>query len=260
MAKHKEVKGPKRDRRLVIKDDPDAILARSRVMTMIDAIPPEDLVSSIKRAPSLRGMILGYIAEEMFEKHVPEKYKSVLAEHLEKHDDHDREVNKSDRTITYKGRRYGIQLKSMQTNSIGRNVETGHLQADVQNDASDARSVILSDGTSVITTCYVRGEYDLLAVPLFPFTGKWDYAYKKNINCRTSRSKKYTEFQAQHLLATTEKITWPLSDDWHEDLIGLLDASFGKPVIAGKVVAEPTSKIRVVDPSAVILSLKDEEI
>ena len=52
------------------KDDPEAKAARDRVVTIIDSVPPEDLVMSIKRAPSLRGMILGYIAEEMFEKYV----------------------------------------------------------------------------------------------------------------------------------------------------------------------------------------------
>jgi hypothetical protein len=47
-----------------------AIAARERVTTIIDQISPEDLVNSIKRAPSLRGMILGYIAEEMFQRHI----------------------------------------------------------------------------------------------------------------------------------------------------------------------------------------------
>lgn len=217
----------KTSRRIVNKNDQEAIAARERVMCIIDAIPPEDLVRSIKRAPSLRGMILGYIAEEMFEKHIPERYHMILAEHIEKHDDHNREINKSDRTITYNKRRYGIQLKSMQTNSIGRNIASNLLQADVQNDASDARAVKLTDGTILITTCYLRGEYDILAVPLFPFTGTWEYAYKRNVDCRSSTSKKYSEFQAKHLLSSTEKITWPLSNDWHTNLIDLLDDSIG---------------------------------
>lgn len=252
---------PKADRRINLTDDPEAVAARERVKMMIDAIPPERLVESIKRAPSLRGMILGYIAELMFERHVPERYHVILSEHIEAHDDHNREVNKSDRTVTYGGRRYGIQLKSMQTNSIGRSVTTGLLQADVQNDASDRRAVKLRDGSLLETTCYVRGEYDILAVPLFPFTGTWDFAYKRNRDCRSCKpGRKYNEFQASHLLATTEKISWPLSETWEMDLLRLLDDNTGSPIDRPKVIAEPGGEVRVVDTAAVILPLEDKEI
>lgn len=216
-------RAPKVSRRRRLKDDAEAVTARGRVMTIVDAIPPEDLVSAIKRAPSLRGMILGYIAELMFEKHVPKTYPVILSEHIEHHDDHDRTANKADRTISYRGNRYGVQLKSIQTNSIARCANGGMLIADVQNDASDRRTVILPDGSTVETTCYKRGDYHLLAVPLFPFTGIWEFAYKRNIDCRPTTSKKYTTEQAQHLLSTTEQITWPLADGWTTDLLALLD-------------------------------------
>lgn len=199
-------------------DDPDAQQARDRVLTIIDSIPPEDLVTSIKRAPSLRGMILGYIAEEMFEKHVPVRYGCINPNQITAHDDHDRNFNKSDRTITVGGNRYRIQLKSIQTNSIKRNLNTGALQAIVQNDASDSRPVVMPDGNTVVTTCYQRGDYDVLAVPLFPFTGQWDFAYKHNRDCRSTVNRKYQEEYRPNLLATTEIITWPLGDGWGTDL------------------------------------------
>lgn len=209
------------------KDDAEAVAARDRVITIIDSVPAEDLVMSIKRAPSLRGMILGYIAEEMFEKYVPQQYGFISADDIESHDDHDRRFNKSDRTISTNGRLYRVQLKSIQTNSIKRNLETGLLQADVQNDASDSRTVVLPNGSSIVTTCYARGDYDILAVPLFPFTGEWRYAYKRNIDCRSTTSNKYTDEDAEYLLATTELITWPLTDDWHDNLADLLDDKIG---------------------------------
>lgn len=147
-------RSPRRD-----KTHASAVEARARVLQIIDAISPEDLVSAIKRAPSLRGMILGYIAEEMFEKYLPTKYSGVSD--IQKHDDHNREENKSDRTITFSGRRYAIQLKSVQTNSITHCPVVGGLYATVQNDASDARTIKLPNGSTVITTCYQRGEYDI---------------------------------------------------------------------------------------------------
>lgn len=214
---------PKTSRRNRIRDDEDAIAARARVSTIIDAIPPEDLVAAIKRAPSLRGMILGYIAEMMFEKYVPATYPVILSEHIEHHDDHDRTANKADRTITYNGKRYGVQLKSLQTNSIARDIASGLLVADVQNDASDRRVVMLPNGESIETTCYKRGDYDVLAVPLFPFSGEWRFAYKRNLDCRPTTSKKYTPEQALYLLSTTEKITWPLTEGWTTNLLAVLD-------------------------------------
>jgi hypothetical protein len=209
------------------KNDTEAVRARERVMEIIDSVHPEDLVASIKRAPSLRGMILGYIAEEMFEKYAPQKYDSISPADIEKHDDHDRKFNKSDRTITTNGRIYRIQLKSIQTNSIKRNLETGLLQADVQNDASDARTVVLPNGSKIVTICYARGDYDILAVPLFPFTGRWDYAYKSNLDCRSTTSNKYSIEDSRFLLSTTEIITWPLDGNWTTELSNLLNDEIG---------------------------------
>jgi len=194
---------------------------------MIDAIPPVDLVKAIKRAPSLRGMILGYVAEEVFEKHLRETQAQITD--IVKHDDHDRKANKADRTITYKGRSYSIQLKSMQTNSIKYSETDGRLEAVAQNDGSDKRDVILEDGTKIQTTLYRRGDYDILAVPLFPFTGKWEFAYKRNRDCRLSTHSAYSKVAQAQLLASTEIITFPLDNTWTTDLLSLLNESLGKP-------------------------------
>jgi hypothetical protein len=210
-------------------DHPDAVKARQQAIAVIDAVDPLELVYAIKRAPSLRGMIAGYIAEEMFEKHANAELSSIQS--VEKHDDHDRSVNKSDRTITYKGRRYTIQLKSVQTNSIHFNADLNCLVADVQNDASDSRAVSVPGSTEkIITTCYVVKEFDILAVPLFPFTGKWNYAYKRNRDCRRTTSDKYPEAVRPYLLATTEKIYFPLNNEWTDNIFQLLDATLGLPV------------------------------
>lgn len=217
-------------RRQLDKDDPEALAARARVADIIDAIPPEDLVLAIKRAPSLRGMILGYIAEHMFERHVPGRYPVILSHHIEHHDDHDRTANKSDRTITFGGRRYGVQLKSIQTNSIARNLATDVLQATVQNDGSDSRIVVFEDGSSVKTVCYKRGDYDILAVPLFPLTGTWEFAYKLNASCEPSRHRTYSEYQRSFLLSTLEKICWPLSNEWSTDLMTFLTPDAGSAI------------------------------
>jgi len=127
------------------------------------------------------------------------------------------------------GRCYSIQLKSIQTNSLHVDAETGLLTATVQNDASDNRNITLDNGVAVTTTCYKRGEYDILAVPLFPFTGGWQFAYMRNQDCRPTESSKYPESIREHLLSTTEIITYPLRGNWTEDLGGILKRVRGRP-------------------------------
>lgn len=202
--------------------------AIGRVPNIIDSIEPEDLVAAIKRAPSLRGMILGYIAEEMFEKHVLEPLEHVGE--VRSFDDHDRTLNKADREFVCHGRRYTVQLKSVQTNSICWRTDLECLMADVQNDGSDRRDVKLPNGNTVNTTNYKIGDYDILAVPLFPFTGTWDFAYKRNKDCRLTTSHKYSDEDRQYLLATTEKLYFPLNGEWHADLMELCDETLGCPI------------------------------
>src|SRR5260370_13259078 len=93
-------------------------------------IESEALVQLIKDNPSLRGMTYGYVAEAAFVKFIE---KLGIKEHF-KPDDHKK--TKSDRTFDLGGRRYTIQLKSLQTNSI-REPEPGRLTPKVQKDTSD---------------------------------------------------------------------------------------------------------------------------
>jgi hypothetical protein len=217
-------------RGLKIKEHGEAVKARGRVPTIIDSISPEDLVAAIKRAPSLRGMILGYIAEEMFEKFVLEPIEHV--NDVRKFDDHDRTSNKADRDFIYNNRRYTVQLKSIQTNSIVWRSDLQCLAADIQNDGSDKRDVRLPNGNVVQTTDYKIGDYDILAVPLYPFTGTWEFAYKRNSDCRITTSPKYSDEDRQYLLSTMEQITFPITDEWTTDLLSLCDDALGLEILS----------------------------
>ena len=66
----------------------------------------------------------------------------------------------------------------MQTNSI-KQLEDGTFKAKIQCDASDKRPVSLPNGNTISTTCYLAGEFEILAVPLQPFLGEWKYAFRK---------------------------------------------------------------------------------
>lgn len=207
-------------------DHPEAQAARDRVIKQFDEISAEELKQLVVTKPSLRGMVLGNISELLFDHHVAKAHPELLD--IRQHDDHDRAFNKSDRSIHHERRIYRIQVKSIQTGSICWRTDKSVLQASIQNDGSDRRDVKLPSGKTINTTCYRRGDYDVLAVPLYPFTGTIAFAYKLNRDCRSSTFSGYADDDRAQLLATTETITWPLNPaEWRADLASMLDDSIG---------------------------------
>lgn len=74
-----------------------------------------DLLTEVVLAnPSLRGYILGYLAERMLRDWFIQDGRIAR---IRKDDDHDRE-NKGDLVVTYQGFDFRIEVKSLQTNSI----------------------------------------------------------------------------------------------------------------------------------------------
>jgi hypothetical protein len=198
---------------------------------------PDQLVDLLAANPSLRGMAYGYVAEAQLKSQLQQAFGVTDAF---KPDDHQRAASKSDVTFTFHERRYTIQAKSMQTNSI-KQVGIGQFTALIQNDASDRRPVPLPDGTRLETTCYLVGEYDILAVSLQPFTGTWDFAFRANRNLPRSTYVRYSESQRLALLATLVPISWPLGPEWTTDLSSLLrDPALGRPVETSSVTLPTT--------------------
>jgi len=191
-------------------------IVKNKIYKIIDKISIGEIRKITKKCPSLRGILLGYLAEERFHKLI---LKNKKINDIRKHDDHDRKNNKADRDFLYKQKhRISVQLKSVQTNSIKWDEKNKRFLATVQNDASCKREITLPNGEKIRTTNYKVGDYDILAVPLYPFCSKWIYAYKLNKNCKKSTYKKYSESQRKYLLSTTEKITYPLEKGWTTNL------------------------------------------
>lgn len=197
----------------------------NRITEPLNWVDSETLIQVIRDNPSLRGFVYGYVAEQRFAEYIENSL--GIKDHT-KDDDHAK--TKSDRTFLQGDRTFTIQLKSLQTNTI-REIAPDTYKATVQNDASDRRKVALPDNSVVETTCYVAGEYDVLAVSIQPFTGGWRFAFKKNKNLQHTNRSKYTDSQKQYLLATTETIVYPLQPEsgWTTDLLSLLtDADLGR--------------------------------
>jgi len=180
-------------------------------------ITADELTEVIDANPSPRGMMLGYLAEVKlgqmwFDRPVAEKWF--------KHDDHNR-LQKGDLAVIYKGKTFIVEVKSLQTNTIG--YEAGVWSGKAQCDASDRRTVTLPTGRKIQTTCLVVGEFDLLAVNLFAFENKWRFVFAKNGDLPRSRYRRYSDAERQHLLATLIPVTWPPQVPFRDEPFGLLD-------------------------------------
>jgi len=181
-------------------------------------ITEHELTELVDQNPSLRGIMLGYVAEKKFH----DTYLSHPDIHeAAKDDDHNRK-KKGDRRIVYKGKTFLIEVKSLQTNlvkAVGENLWLGKAQVD----ASDSRMVTFADGTQLKTTCLLRGEFDILAVNCFAFGGQWRFAFALNQELPQNVFKKYTPAQQAALLPTLIQVEWPLKPPFTDNPFELLN-------------------------------------
>lgn len=182
----------------------------------------QELTEIIQENPSMRGLMLGYIAEYKLHKIY---FSDPVFENVHKADDHDRS-KKGDLTVTYNGREFKIECKSLQTNSI-KKTEEGY-EGKYQCDASDRRTVKLRGGKKIETTCLLVGEFDIIGVNLFSFEEKWRFAFALNEDLPRSNFQKYPPSIRQQLLATLMPISWPLKPPYIESPIPLLERLRGR--------------------------------
>lgn len=181
-------------------------------------ITEQDLTDLVDQNPSLRGIMLGYVAEKKF--HDTFLSHPAISESA-KDDDHDRR-RKGDRRIVYRGKTFIIEVKSLQTSSVkqpGKDEWIGKAQVD----ASDSRDISLPDGSRLKTTCLRRGEFDLLAVNCFAFGERWRFCFALNNKLPANTFKRYTEYQRSLLLPAMIKIEWPLKPPFTDSPFALLD-------------------------------------
>lgn len=181
-------------------------------------ITPDQLTELLGGNPSLRGMLLGYVAELKL-KEIITAYPEVS--YTTKFDDPDRS-KKGDLYIVYHDKAFDIESKSLQSSMIKYDKENQKWYGKAQVDASDRRVVTFKDGTTLNTTLLLRGEFDILAVNCYAFTGEWDFVFARNSELPFSSYKKYTEQQRNELIASLVPVVWPPEPPFHKDLRGLL--------------------------------------
>ena len=177
----------------------------------------EEFTEVVDQNPSLRGMLLGYLAELKLEKLWLRR--GGISD-VSKYDDHNRK-KKGDRVVIYKGKEFIFESKSLQTNTIQK-TDTGWV-GKAQVDASDRREVVLPNGSKVNTTCLLRGGFHILAINVFSFENKWRFVFIKNSDLPLSGYRRYTKYQKAHLLATLVTVHWPPREPFHEEPFTLMN-------------------------------------
>lgn len=213
-------------------------------------VSEEQLTYLIDKNPSLRGMVLGYVAETKF--HDAFLDRPEITE-VDKDDDHDRK-KKGDRRIVYKGHTLTVEVKSLQTAMCVQN-EDGSWSGKAQVDGSDRRVVKFPDRTELNTTLLLRGEFDLLAVNCFAFGDTWKFAFAKNADLPTSKFKKYTEAQREQLIASLVPVEWPPKPPFSDDPFKLLDELITEKAPPSPVIVE---EVAVVEEAADVVIVQDD--
>lgn len=186
-------------------------------------ITEDQLTELIDENPSLRGMLLGYVAEKKF--HYGFLHHPDITEIL-KDDDHDRS-KKGDRRIIYKGISIVIEVKSLQTKTVKKTGIDSWIGKS-QVDGSDRRIITFEDGSELNTTLLKRGEFDLLAVNCYAFGDKWRFVFAKNEDLPCSSFKGYTQEQCSKLIASLVTVTWPPEPPYTDNPYILLDQIIAK--------------------------------
>lgn len=181
------------------------------------SITEAELTDLVDENPSLRGILLGYVAERKF--HDIHLNADGVTE-ATKDDDHDRK-KKGDRRIVYRGEQFLIEVKSLQTKLV-KSVGSDQWSGKAQVDASDKRTVTFKNGSKLATTCLLRNEFDILAINCFAFGEEWRFAFALNAELPQNQFKQYTEYQRKYLLPTLIEVVWPLKPPFTDDLPALL--------------------------------------
>ncbi len=189
-------------------------------------ITAEQFTQLLDENPSLRGMLLGYVAEL--------KLREIITTFPEisfvtKFDDHNRR-RKGDLYIIYRGKAFDVEAKSLQTATVKWDQTSMRWTGKAQVDASDRRQITMPDGTLLNTTLLLKGEFDVLAINCYAFEQKWDFIFARNSDLPSSTWRGYTETQRENLITSLIPVTYPPEPPFYSDLQVLLD----EMIIEGK--------------------------
>ena len=182
-------------------------------------ISSQQFTELLEENPSLRGMLLGYVAELKL-KEIVTSIPNVS--YTVKFDDHNRK-KKGDLYIIYRNKAFDLESKSLQSSMSKWDEQKKRWKGKAQVDGSDRRTITLPDGSAIDTTLLLRGEFDILAVNCYAFESKWRFVFARNRDLPSSSYRRYSEEQRKFLIASLIPVTWPPEPPFYANLRDLLD-------------------------------------
>lgn len=181
-----------------------------------------ELSEVVAENPSMRGLMFGFVAEYKLKKNW--LLRPGIAD-LIRPSSHDRK-QKFDFGFAYKGEDVRVEVKCLDTPKVryADGIYTGTFQCN----ASDSREIELPNGEKVTTNCLAVGGFDVLAVALFAFRKKWEFAFALNDELPHTTWQKYPKRQQKYLLKSTMDISWPLTPPFADDLFVVLNRLVSK--------------------------------
>jgi hypothetical protein len=144
-------------------------------MSILSEFTNDELEEVISSNPNLRGYLQGYLAEVALKKQLLEI--EGVSEVI-KIPDHDEE--RGDLRVTYKGLPLTIEVKSIKTDSVRKDVLHDTWQGTVTIKSSDKREVEV-EGLGLINSSHlIRGQFDILAISCYAVSGQWEFVFMDN--------------------------------------------------------------------------------
>lgn len=150
---------------------------------LLNSLSKEQFLSMIDGNNSCKGMLMGYIAEQVLANKLSE-----IPEVLKVSKIPDQDKRKGDLLILYKLKEndeiieFSIEVKCVRSKTAKLQLLDGGFTGRVQVGFSD--STVLNDGTR--TSCALRGSFDILAICTVTVTGEWDFYFIHNKYLPTS--------------------------------------------------------------------------
>lgn len=145
---------------------------------MFQGLSIQDLRALCEQNPSLSGFLQGYLSEL----HLATVLRQELgADYCTISKIPDRDKVKGDLLVQTQGRTASVEVKSLSRHRYKEEHLLGSYSGVVSLKSTDSREV-----GNRRTCCLERGTFDILAVCLFPVTGKWEYLFVRNCDLPSS--------------------------------------------------------------------------
>lgn len=142
---------------------------------MFEGVTIEDIKAIAKSNSSFRGFSQGYIAEVALRRQLLCVEGVTSVEKIP-----DQSLEKGDLKIGYNGIFLTLELKSLQTSSVRKDVIFDTWEGTVTVKNTDRRTLTLEDGTEFTTTSLVKGAFDILGICCLAVDGSWDFQFMES--------------------------------------------------------------------------------